>query len=50
MVAWRTRGFELIATFGPLESKATCLEACNSILKWIKGEETSLFIIDKPTW
>ncbi len=50
MVGWVTAGFELFATFGPLESKGTCIKACNEILRWIKNEEDSLFILNSHIW
>jgi len=50
VVGWVTTGFELYATFGPLESKSTCIKACNEILRWIKIEEGSLFILNSPIW
>jgi vacuolar fusion protein MON1 len=50
IVAWTTAGFELYAVFGPLESKAVCIRGCNQLLKWIKQEESSLFILDSPVW
>jgi len=50
IVAWVTAGFELYATFSPLESKAVAIRACNQLLKWIKAEENSLFILDSPVW
>eukprot|EP01114_Cavostelium_apophysatum_P019135 TRINITY_DN6078_c0_g1_i1.p1 TRINITY_DN6078_c0_g1~~TRINITY_DN6078_c0_g1_i1.p1 ORF type:complete len:540 (+),score=106.62 TRINITY_DN6078_c0_g1_i1:38-1621(+) len=50
MVGWVTDGFELYATFSPLEPRGACIKSCNDILKWIKGEESSLFILDSPVW
>jgi len=50
IVGWVTSGFELFATFGPLESKPSCIKACNEILRWIKNEESSLFILNAPIW
>lgn len=50
IVGWITNGFELYATFGPLESKPTCIKACNQILKWLRNEESSLFILNSPVW
>jgi len=50
IVGWVTTGFELYATFGPLESKSSCIKACNEILKWIKTEENSVFIQNSPVW
>ena len=35
IVGWVTSGFELYATFGPLESKPSCIKACNEILKFV---------------
>eukprot|EP01121_Diplochlamys_sp_Union-15-3_P016688 TRINITY_DN572_c0_g1_i3.p1 TRINITY_DN572_c0_g1~~TRINITY_DN572_c0_g1_i3.p1 ORF type:complete len:275 (+),score=28.91 TRINITY_DN572_c0_g1_i3:136-960(+) len=50
MVGWITSGFELYAAFGPLESKQACIGACNQLLRWIKLEENSLFIMNSPVW
>jgi len=50
VVGWVTGGFELYATFSPLEPKPTCIKACNEILRWIKNEESSLFILNAPIW
>jgi hypothetical protein len=50
IIAWVTTGFELYATFGPLEQKSVCIKGCNMLLKWIKQEENNLFIQDSPVW
>lgn len=50
MVAWVTAGFEVYATFGPLVPKPTALKMCNQILKWIRNEEATLFILNAPVW
>jgi hypothetical protein len=50
IIAWVTTGFELYATFGPLEQKSVCIKSCNMLLKWIKQEENNLFIQDSPVW
>jgi len=50
IVAWVTSGFELYATFGPLESKPIAIKACNQLLRWIKMEENNLFILNSPVW
>jgi hypothetical protein len=50
IVAWVTSGFELYATFGPLEPKPNSIKACNQLLRWIKQEENNLFILNSPVW
>ena len=50
IVSWVTSGFELYATFGPLESKPIAIKACNQLLRWIKVEENNLFILNSPVW
>jgi len=50
IVGWVTSGFELYATFGPLESKPMAIKACNQLLRWIKQEENNLFILNSPVW
>jgi len=50
LVSWVTSGFELYAVFGPLELKSACIKACNDILKWIKNEESSLFMLNNVVW
>jgi hypothetical protein len=36
--------------FGPLEAKSATIKACNSLLRWIKKHEESLFILSSPVW
>eukprot|EP01126_Amoeba_proteus_P042866 TRINITY_DN4670_c0_g3_i6.p2 TRINITY_DN4670_c0_g3~~TRINITY_DN4670_c0_g3_i6.p2 ORF type:complete len:161 (+),score=32.54 TRINITY_DN4670_c0_g3_i6:1060-1542(+) len=50
ILAWIANGFDLYACFSPLISKPNAIRACNSILKWIKGEENNLFILNSPVW
>eukprot|EP01118_Nematostelium_gracile_P010715 TRINITY_DN3732_c0_g2_i2.p1 TRINITY_DN3732_c0_g2~~TRINITY_DN3732_c0_g2_i2.p1 ORF type:complete len:372 (-),score=56.92 TRINITY_DN3732_c0_g2_i2:62-1177(-) len=50
LVAWVTIGFELYASFGCMDSKASCIKGCNDILKWIKNEESSLFMLSTATF
>ncbi len=45
---WTCQGFELFATFGPLTSKAEAIKTCNSLLRWIKENESRLFILSSP--
>jgi hypothetical protein len=40
--------FRLLATFGPLELKSSALASASSLLRWIKQEESSLFILHSP--
>ncbi|KAI3633950.1 hypothetical protein MIR68_007554 [Amoeboaphelidium protococcarum] len=46
---WITPSFELFALFGPFVTKGNAHNAVNSLLKWIKTEENSLFIVNAPT-
>lgn len=50
IVAWRTAAFELYAAFGPLVGKPEAIMGCNFVLKWIKQEETNLFLLSAPIW
>ncbi|KAL6064796.1 Vacuolar fusion protein MON1 A [Balamuthia mandrillaris] len=50
VLAWVTQGFELYATFGPLVPKAASIKACNELLRWLRGEEENLFMLDSLTW
>eukprot|EP01113_Clastostelium_recurvatum_P040324 TRINITY_DN6266_c0_g1_i3.p1 TRINITY_DN6266_c0_g1~~TRINITY_DN6266_c0_g1_i3.p1 ORF type:complete len:248 (+),score=53.40 TRINITY_DN6266_c0_g1_i3:92-835(+) len=50
VVGWVTAGFELYATFSPLESKPVAIKACNQLLRWIKQEENNLFILTGSQW
>lgn len=46
VMAWNTGSFELYATFAPLVAKETAISALNLLLRWIKKEEQSLFILN----
>jgi hypothetical protein len=50
IVAWITKGFELYATYGPLESKQQAIKTCNKIIVWILSQEADLFILNSPVW
>mmetsp|Transcript_21017 Transcript_21017/g.35734 ORF Transcript_21017/g.35734 Transcript_21017/m.35734 type:complete len:376 (-) Transcript_21017:27-1154(-) len=50
IVGWVTGTFELYAVFGPLEAKSATIKACNGLLRWIKRNEESLFILSSPVW
>jgi len=50
VLAWITGGFHLYATFGPLESISNVIAGCNSLLQWIKAEDTKLFVLDSPVF
>ncbi|KAJ1982922.1 Vacuolar fusion protein mon1 [Dimargaris xerosporica] len=50
MFGWQTTNFELYATYGPLVRKQTLVNSCNMLLKWIKGEEESLFVTHSPVF
>ena len=48
ILCWTCAGFELFATFSPLTSKSDAIRACNSLLLWVKAEESRLFILSSP--
>nr|XP_054775013.1 protein SAND-like isoform X2 [Lytechinus pictus] len=50
VLGWVTGGFELFAIFGPLTTKQAAIFAVNKLLKWIKKEETRLFILNPPEY
>ncbi len=45
-----TQTFELYAAFSPLTSKSSAIEAINRLLKWLRKEENSIFILNGPTF
>eukprot|EP01095_Lingulamoeba_sp_RSL-Kostka_P017571 TRINITY_DN9234_c0_g1_i1.p1 TRINITY_DN9234_c0_g1~~TRINITY_DN9234_c0_g1_i1.p1 ORF type:complete len:411 (+),score=83.48 TRINITY_DN9234_c0_g1_i1:123-1355(+) len=50
VLAWVTSGFQLYATFGPLEPLSNVIRGCNKILRWIQSEETEIFVLDSPVF
>ncbi|XP_052068147.1 vacuolar fusion protein MON1 homolog A-like [Mytilus californianus] len=50
LLGWVTQQFELYAVFGPLITKHTAIGAINKLLRWIKKEETRLFILNSATF
>jgi len=50
ILAWATGAFELYATFGPMVPKSAAIKSCNQVLRWIRSEESSLFILNTPVW
>jgi hypothetical protein len=50
VVAWLATGFDLYACFAPLVNKPDAIRGCNMLLKWIKQEESNLFINSTPVW
>lgn len=48
VLAWGTEGYELYATFEPFISNMTIITAVNKLLKWIKKEENTLFMMASP--
>lgn len=49
-LAWTTSGFELYATFSPLTPKPEAISGVVDLIKWMKREETSLFILQSQTF
>jgi len=51
VLAWIRPGeFEIYCTFTPLVPKEVAITACNRILRWIKREEKSLFMLQLNMW
>lgn len=50
VLGWVAAGFELYAVFGSLVPKSTAILAVNNLLRWIKKEEESLFILNSPVF
>lgn len=51
VLAWIRPGeFEIYCTFTPLVAKEVAITACNRALRWIKREESSLFMLQALTW
>ncbi|GAB0086552.1 Vacuolar fusion protein MON1 homolog [Sergentomyia squamirostris] len=50
MLAWVTSGYELYVTFEPLVDRNAVISLVNKLLKWIKKEEASLFIMNAPVF
>jgi hypothetical protein len=42
--------FELYATFGPLTDATAAMQACTKLLRSIKKDEDSLFLLNPPKW
>ncbi|CAG8483368.1 4579_t:CDS:10 [Dentiscutata heterogama] len=50
ILGWLTCSFELYAAFGPLISKSALTSSSHTLLRWIKKEEESLFIVSSPVF
>ncbi|KNC55853.1 vacuolar fusion protein MON1 A [Thecamonas trahens ATCC 50062] len=50
LLAWVTSSFELYVVFGPLVPKKLAIASCNKLLRWIKSQEGTLFILNSPVW
>lgn len=48
ILAWVTVGYELYAAFEPFTSKINIISVVNRLLKWIKREENTLFMMSSP--
>jgi hypothetical protein len=42
--------FNSYATFGPLDTLPNVITGCNQLLRWIKQEETKVFVLDSPVF
>lgn len=45
-----TQPFELYATLSPILPKSAVIGAANAVVKWIKKEESRLFLRDAPVF
>ncbi|XP_035796214.1 vacuolar fusion protein MON1 homolog A-like [Anopheles albimanus] len=50
LLAWVTQAYELFVAFEPTVEKNEVISLVNKLLKWIKKEENSLFILSAPTF
>ncbi|KAL1922880.1 uncharacterized protein VTP21DRAFT_9256 [Calcarisporiella thermophila] len=50
VLGWITSSFELYAVFGPLVSKTSIVTSANALLRWIRGKEDSLFVVNPPVF
>lgn len=50
MVALSGSGFELYAAFKPLVTATAASNGCDAIVRWVKRQESSLFVPSPPTW
>lgn len=48
VLAWTTEGYELYACFEPFISKISIIGLVNKLLRWIKREENTLFMMSSP--
>ncbi|CAG8553382.1 9388_t:CDS:10, partial [Ambispora gerdemannii] len=48
ILGWTTASFELYAAFGPMIPKSAVIASANGLLRWIKKEEDTLFILHSP--
>jgi vacuolar fusion protein MON1 len=45
-----TQPFELYLTLSPMLPKSAVIGAANAVAKWVKKEESKLFLKDAPTF
>ena len=50
VLAWITQPFELYLTLSPWLPKAAVVTAANSVAKWVKKHENSLFLLSPPVF
>jgi len=48
--SWATQSFELYATFDALITKQRAIHAMSKLVKWVKKEENSIFILSSPVF
>jgi len=50
VLGWITQPFELYATLSPILPKSAVIGAANAVVKWVKKEESKLFLRDAPVF
>lgn len=50
VLAWITQPFEMYITISPWLPKAAVIAAANSVAKWVKKNEASLFLLSPPVF
>lgn len=50
VMGWITQQFELYIAFSPLLPKSAAVVAANAVARWVKKEETRLFLRDAPVF
>jgi vacuolar fusion protein MON1 len=50
LFGWMAPGFEVYAVFGPFFTKNNAVSAMNTLTRWIKQQEDTLFLLNAPVF